>query len=139
MDYIISKCKMQKKEGLVGIFGIFVLPAENQSSRQRACWRQQQSAGLLRQDFESPTDVNAKTADPKGSAVFGASSGIATRCRARTHSTSQKFIAALVFLGCRGSNLRRSFAKRRQQKSEPPVGDSLFWCLVGDSNPGHPA
>ena len=80
MDYIISKRKVQKKKGLVGIFGIFALLVENQSSRQRARWRQQQSTGLLRQDFESPTRKNTKTADPNGSAVFGASSGIATRC-----------------------------------------------------------
>ena len=27
----------------------------------------------------------------------------------------------------------------RQQKRKIPKGVFLFWCLVGDSNPGHPA
>ena len=27
----------------------------------------------------------------------------------------------------------------KQQKRKIPKGIFLFWCLVGDSNPGHPA
>ena len=75
---------------------------------------------------------------PRWDAQSRSSFLIPSSARKKSHSlTGMAFLVPRRGFTLKGINFDSPRAK--QQKREAPKGVSRFWCLVGDSNPGHPA